>query len=294
MTSKLSAAIRAGIHQLGISQGNLAENIGVSGNTVTSWVKDRHLPDKESLDELRRFFNWPEGKVAELLEDWFENGHGEKNYRIAGHEFVASKYGCDYEAFLADIIELDEATIAGISFEHEGTAEQWAPIFFHSPYTWRLIVRGDEIVGYWQFMCVKDDFYNDILRGSIVDSEILVEMLDFPVVEGRYKAYLPVIAVRAQDRGATTLGLLLSALNKTLEDFAKNDILIEDFCATAFSFEGRRLCELIGMKYMHRHPRAPAGSLADIFRITGKNVAGSYWGKKSRIIREKYRSCFRN
>ncbi|MEL6415384.1 MAG: hypothetical protein AAFQ15_10650 [Pseudomonadota bacterium] len=159
-------------------------------------------------------------------------------------------------------------------------------------HTWRLIVSGDEIVGYWQFMCVKDDFYNGILEGSIVDSEMRVEMLDFPVVEGPYKAYLPVIAVRAQDRGATTLGLLLSALNKTLIDFAKNDILIEDFCATAFSFEGKRLCELIGMEYVHRHPRAPAGSLADVFRITGHSVPNSYLGKKSSVIREKYRNGF--
>lgn len=292
MTSKLSAAIRAGLHQKGMSQSGLAENIGVSNNTVTSWVKDRHLPDKESLTELKRFFDWREGKIVELLEDWFENSHGEKNYRIAGHEFVASKYNGDYEAFLTDLIALDEATIAGICSEHEGTPQQWAPIFFHSPYTWRIIVNGDEIVGYWQFVCVKDTFYKAILEGSIVDSEISVEMLDFPVVEGRYKAYMPIIAVRSQDRGATTLNLLLSALSKTLTDLAKNDILIEDCCATNFSFEGKRLCELIGMEHVHRHPRAPSEGLADVFRITGPSVANSFWGKKSPVIREKYRAGF--
>lgn len=292
MGSKLSAAIRAGMTIKGINQTRLARDLNVSNNTVSRWVKDVHLPDKESLWSVASYFGWDEPKLSGLIEDWYENGHGGKNYRIAGHEFVSSKYGGNYEAFLTDIIALDEAVIAGISQEHEGTPSQWAPIFFHSPYTWRLIISGDEIVGYWQFVCLKDEYYAGVLEGSIVDSEITIDMIDFPVVEGSYKGYIPVIAVRAQDRGATTLSLLTETLGKTLADFAKNEILFEDFCATAFSFEGRRLCEIIGMKYQKRHPRAADGELADIFQIQGAEIARSFFGKKYPVIRRMYQTKF--
>jgi len=56
MSSKLAASIKAGLVLKGVSQNHLADSVGVSGNTVTSWVKDKHFPDKESLTELIQFF----------------------------------------------------------------------------------------------------------------------------------------------------------------------------------------------------------------------------------------------
>jgi len=285
MGSKFAAAIKAGLVIKGVSQNKFADAVGVSANTVTSWVKDKHFPDKESLLEIQQFLDWSEEKITILLEDWFHNEHGEKNYRIAGSEFVNSKYNGDYEAFVSDVIELDETTIVGISREHEGTPQQWAPIFQSSPYTWRLLILGDEIVGYWQFVCLKDDYYRRILEGSLTDSEILIEMIDFPVVEGKYRGYFVSLTTRVQDRGPKTLSLLNCSLEKILSDFARNGIIFSEFCATAFSFEGRRMCELMGMKYQQRHPRANGAQLADIFRIKSDEISKSYWARNSFILK---------
>lgn len=291
MSSKLSAAIRAGLVLKGVGQSALAERLGVANNTVSRWVKDSHLPDKESLAALVDYFGWREEKVALLIEDWFENGHGERSYRIAGDEFVRSAFDGDYTKFLDRIIQIDEHTIVGINKEHEGTSEQWAPVFQSSPYTWKLLVSGQEIVGYWQFVCLKDKYYDGVLAGSILDSQITVEMIDFPVVEGLYSGYFCVIATLPQYRNTNSFSMLNRSITKTLSDFARNGVLFRRFCATAFSFEGKRTCELVGMKYVKRHPQAKGSEIADMFLIEGRDVKRSYWGRDP-MIQRSYREAF--
>ncbi|MDU9006948.1 helix-turn-helix transcriptional regulator [Sedimentitalea todarodis] len=291
MASKLSAAIKAGLVLQGISQNHLAGLLDVSSNTVSAWAKDKHLPDKESLPQLVKVFKWSDDKLALLIEDWFENDHGERNYRVSGDEFITARYDGDYERFLADLIALDESTISGISREHEGTPRQWEPIFRQSPYTWRLLTAENEIAGYWQFICLKDAYFQRVLDGSLVDSEISIDMLDFPVVEGAYRGYFIAIATRLQDRSPNSLAILKSSIEKAIVDFARNGVLFSQFCATAFSFEGKRMCELMGMTYQMRHPRASDSEIADIFLIEGRHVAQSYWGRNS-IIRQAYQAHF--
>lgn len=291
MASKLSAAIKAGLVLQGVSQNRLAGILDVSSNTVSAWVKDKHLPDRESLPELIKFFKWSDDKVAMLIEDWFENNHGERSYRVSGDVFITTRYGGNYEHFLMDLIALDESTISGISLEHEGTPRQWAPIFRQSPYTWKLLTAENEIAGYWQFICLKDEYFQHVLNGSLVDSEISIDMLDFPVVEGAYKGYFIAITTRLQDRSPNSLAMLKTSIEKTISDFARNGVLFSQFCATAFSFEGKRMCELMGMTFQMRHPRANKSEIADIFLIEGREVAQSYWGRNS-IIRHAYQTHF--
>ena len=71
--------IKTGLTLKGIKQTALAEALNVSENTVTHWVQSRRLPDRESLYELKEYFNWSDAKLEMIVEDWHANGHGEKN-----------------------------------------------------------------------------------------------------------------------------------------------------------------------------------------------------------------------
>lgn len=292
MPSKLSSAIKAGLAVKGISQAQLARALDVWPMTVTRWVRDTTWPDKESLEGLRRQFGWDEKKIAVLREDWLENGFGNRKLRLAGAEFVQAEFDGDYEKFLDVIIRLDESTIVGINKEHEGTSEQWAPVFRSSPYTWRLLVCGNEIVGYWQFMCIKPDYYEDISTGKIVDSELRVEMMDFPVMSGKnYLGYFCVIAIKSSFHGGEAFNLINKSLTERVADFSRNGILFERFFATAFTFEGIRMCERFGMVPRGRHPRAADSEVAEMFEINGSEIAKSYWGRNE-IVRRAYLEAF--
>lgn len=291
MPSKFSSAIKAGLAVKGISQASLAKKIEVKPMTVTRWVKDSSWPDKESLDALRSFFNWSDQKIHVMKEDWIENRLGNRKLRLAGAEFVQAEYGNDYEKLLEVLISLDESTIVGINVEHEGTPDQWAPIFQSSPYTWRLMLCGDEIIGYWQFMCIKKEYYEGISSGSIVDSEIRADMMDVPVMPDKYFGYFCVIAIKSLYQGGEAFSLINKSLTARIADFSRHGILFEKFFATAFTFEGIRMCERFGMTRKGRHPRAAKSEIADMFEITGPEIKGSYWGRNM-IVQRAYREAF--
>lgn len=90
-------------------------------------------------------------RVAAHLEMLLQNvfdPRSDGSPRIQGVDYVDAFHGGDYVSFLKEIIAFDERLIEGIAREHEGTPEQWAPIFEFSPYTWRLLVEDGRIRGY--------------------------------------------------------------------------------------------------------------------------------------------------
>ena len=285
MKSKLAVAIKAGLVLKGITQASLARQLNVSETTVSNWMQSRNRPDRESLYGLKSYFRWSEEKLGAIVEDWYENGYGMKSYRVAGHDFVVERFNRDYVEFQKYLIEMDLDTIGGLSPEYEGTPEQWAPIFESSPDTWRLLILGEEIVGYWHFMCLKDPYFSSLKNGTMIDAELRADMLDFPVTLGHYKAYFNIITLRASEQNSRAFSVLLKSLEDVILGFARDSIFFSDICATAFSFKGKRLCEHIGMSFVKRHPRAPENEVADIFFMTGAEVSEGYLGRNKSLAK---------
>lgn len=286
MHTKLSLMIKTGLTLKGIKQTALAEALNVSENTVTHWVQSRRLPDRESLYELKEYFNWSDAKLEMIVEDWHANGHGEKKYRMAGHEYVAERYNRNYFKFLSDIIALDKDTIGGLSDEYEGSPEQWAPIFETCTTTWRILLGYPEqnIAGYWHFISLKDKYFCQLLDGELVDSEITTKMLDFPVVPKHYNAYITMITTRHSDQGPRAFRIMIDSLIKTLVEFAENGVFLSRVGATAFSPKGKKLCGDMGMKFIRRHPRAPQNQVADVYVASGIEMMRGYIGKNRRLV----------
>ena len=291
MRSLLSAAIKAGLDLKGITQSHLAEKVNVSDNTVSSWVQDKSLPDKESRPALQELFGWSDGKFLMLLEDWHLNVGGDRRCRIAGPDFVAWKYGGDYELLLEEIIALDEETIEGSVGEHEGSPAQWAPIFKNNPDTWRLLVRDGKIVGYWQFHCLKKEVYDHVANGQLTDSELTLDMIVFPEVEGKYYAHLPVVTTLPEVRGIQSMRLITSSLAESIRRFAVYDVLFEALVAVAFTAPGQQLCEKLGLSYKMDHPKREDTQIGRIYEIRGQDVPSSYWGRDT-VVRDKYSAAF--
>lgn len=283
MQSKLSLSIKSGLALKGVNQASLAEAIDVSVNTVSNWTQSKNLPDRESLYSLKKYFSWPDEKLSAIIEDWYENGHGKKSYRIAGHDFVAEKYGKDYHKFLSYLIDLDMDTVGGLFGEHEGSSDQWAPIFETCTSTWKLLICGGEIVGYWHFICLQPKYFEMVLSGKIVDGEIQTDMIDYPVIPKHYLAYFTIITTRSADQGALAFNKLFKSLQSTIEEFAENGIFLSDVGATAFTHRGVRLCRDMGMKFLHRHPRASHNGIADIYRMSAMEMVKGYFGRNKRI-----------
>ncbi|MGB3690299.1 MAG: hypothetical protein WBA02_13490 [Jannaschia helgolandensis] len=291
MNSRFSAAIRGGLSFRSVSQATFAEDIDVSNNTVTSWVTDKTLPNKRSMPLVQTYFEWSDAKLLMLLEDWHLNVRSEKACHIAGTDFVTWKYGGDYVRFLEELIALDQETIDGAVGEHEGTPDQWAPIFKNNPDTWKLLVKGDKVVGYWQFHCLKREAYDLVVNGDITDADITLDMVTYPEIAGNYFAHLPVITTRKEIRGIRTIKLIIDSLCASIRQFASDDVYFESFAAVAFTDQGKQLCERLGLRYKIDHPRTNISGISKIYEINGIDVPASYFGRDP-LIREKYIKAF--
>lgn len=290
MASKLSAAIRAGLVLKGINQAALSAELGVSENTVSRWVKDKCLPDRESIFHLKDFFGWDDRRLGQLLEDWYENNEAEADYRVAGAEYVRWRYENDYLRFLDDLIRLDYETIDGLDPLDEGTAPQWAPIFHNSSENWRVILHRDEIVGYWLFAFLKEEHFAKARSGELRDSMITLDALDFALSPGEYLGYFVMFSLRKDHQKSRAFDCLMKSLAGTVTELAKHDRFFKSISVHAFTKLDENICETLGMKPDGEH-QSGAGGVVRRYLLTGKEVANSYFAR-NHLVRSKYRQRF--
>jgi len=160
----------------------------------------------------------------------------------------------DGNVLLDHLIRLDYATIAGLTADNEGHAEQWAPVFMEHPDTWRLLIDGIEnIVGYWHFVPLFDSEYELAKAGRLLDGDITSDKLSYFEVPGFYNIYFVSISLLPNYRGVRHFRLLLDSLFEQFVELASRNIYFKEVCANAFTHSGESLCKTLGMKYIGEH-----------------------------------------
>ena len=76
---------------------------------------------------------------------------------------------------------------------------------------------------------------------------------------------------------------MFKSIQSTIHEFAASDIFLSEIAATAFSHKGKRLCRDMGMKFLHRHPRALRSEIADVYHMTGLEMVEGYVGRNKGI-----------
>ncbi len=165
--------------------------------------------------------------------------------RIEGVEYLA-RTGRSYGDLLKEIIAMDYRYIGNSSEIHEGTAEQWAPIFERHPNCWRLLTKNDRIVGYWHFLALTPEKTRQALAGTLADGTILLDdtrSLDAP---GCYSIYLPAIVCMPEFRFGRSFQRLFDALFKVAEEFASKGVMFDQIILAAWTAEAENLAFRIG------------------------------------------------
>lgn len=162
--------------------------------------------------------------------------------------------GWDSHELLRRLISLDYSLFEGLEPRYEGDVDQWAPVFFDHPDTWRLLVTADrEIVGYWHFAPLFPEDYNRACRGLLLDSEITADRVQAFELPGVYDVYFVSFGLLPEYRRGNAFAAMFASLEKVLFDLAMNDIYIGRVCANAFTLGGRSLCRSLGMRQIASH-----------------------------------------
>ena len=294
MVTLLSTHLKSRREARGLSQEQAADLLSVDKDTISRWERGKNRPTGRSLIETLKL----EYSISQNeLNDWFaemaiQNLNLDKQYFIRGYEYL-SAVGIDEEELLNRLIEIDVSLVPRLTLLDEGSPEQWAPIFHSSPFTWKLLTWGDQIVGYWHYLFLKDEHFERVKKGNLRDSEITLSMLEYPSLvntDNNYKLYMIMIGVHGAHQHQGSGSKLVRSFVNEIDRFAANNVFISDFVAVAYTPQGLTLCNDFGMECIGRHTSARAGELAEIFYATGHQVAKQgHLSKHPKIARAYFR-----
>lgn len=162
--------------------------------------------------------------------------------------------GWSGEDLLERLISLDYEMFEDLEQAHEGVPKQWAPVFMSHPDTWRLLTtEAREIAGYWHFVPLFREEYEQATRGILIDSEITADKLRLFELPGWYDIYFVSIGLQPKYRRPKAVAKLFHSLLDVACDLAKSGIFLREVCANAYTASGVSLCRSLNMNYSGVH-----------------------------------------
>jgi hypothetical protein len=203
------------------------------------WKKDRSKSSSEINPQKLR------SKKASRIN--------ESHYEFVGLRHLLKK-GIPIEKIIGDLIAIDYQAIRNIEDRDVGSLSQWRPIVESNLDCWGLVIaRRNNIVGYWHFMALRQEFFKRALHGDLHDGELRLDAIELLVKPGRYNLYLIIVAVVVEHRGCAVNRLLLQGLCERLLELAKLGIYFDEMVTNAYTEDGLALCRHLGMDYVCDH-----------------------------------------
>ncbi len=203
---------------------------------------------------------------------------------------------CDmaYADLLERLIELDYDSIGEISdmdVAYEGTVEQWAPIFRAHPESWRLLTKGDRIVGYWHFLALRADRMAQARAGRLLDGDLALQDVVRFDAPGSYSVYMAMIVCEPKYRFGHAFNLLFNSIFEAIELLATKQIFIDDIVFAAWTPMSVRMAERLAFqKVAVLHPAggpAPKPPV-DIFQANLRDILANERLKEFHSVRQAY------
>lgn len=261
----LSVHLRARREARGLSQEQAAERLGVDKDTLSRWERGLNKPrGPEIISSLRQHYEISQQELDDWFGEWILREESpDERYFVRGYEYL-SAHQMDEDDLVQALIDLDVTLVPHMTVADEGTVEQWAPVFRESPFTWKLLTFGERIVGYWHYVCLKDEYFARARIGELRDSQVTVDAIEAPSYLApcrRFKMYVVMVGVHPthQHLGAGTK--LVASFIREIQRAALNGLYFEEIVAVAYNPQGHDLCRGFGLSPRGLHASAPAGAM---------------------------------
>lgn len=183
---------------------------------------------------------------------------------------------------LQHLIALDYATLPGLPPRHEGSPEQWGPVFMRHPETWRLLTtEPTRIVGYWHFAPLFPKDYAAAREGRLVDSEIDVRRVQHFEIPGQYDIYFVQICLLPEFRKLRNQQKLFRAFFDVLTELSAGGVFVREVAANAYTEDGEALCETFRMDPVGQHAERGTLYAAPIGRLLARPIAAGFESLRS-------------
>lgn len=135
----------------------------------------------------------------------------------------------------------------------EGTTKQWVPIFDGFPEMWRVILSNNIIIGYWDFVILKDEYHDKLIQGELVDSEVLLENLKLNYRNEVNNIYIVGVCIDSEFQGKNLSKLILKSMYELFKSLYDQNIIINELVTNAYTEKGQCFFERLGFKYLREH-----------------------------------------
>lgn len=177
-------------------------------------------------------------------------------------------WGWDGVKLLKKFIELDYETLENLVATHEGSPEQWAPVFMNHPETWRMLVSGpQEIRGYWHFAPLFPNDVERARRGLLLDSEITANRVRLFELPGEYDIYFVLLCLHPRYRHPRHVRHLFRSILDVFKELTEHGIFVRDVVANAYTDAGESICRSFNLTELGKHSERGivyGGSMRDI------------------------------
>jgi transcriptional regulator with XRE-family HTH domain len=278
-TPKLSILLKSFREANGYTQDDICEILEIEKSTLSRWENGLAKPTgRDTIEKIKKLYSISAEEMQVLFIDWNASESEpdlKSDYQILGYQSLGL-LGLSEEELIEKLIPLDLTTTSWMEFEQEGSVEQWTKIIKASPFTWKVLVFGQEIVGYWFYVCVNDKTFEKAKKGEIKEAEIDVVDIEVPYYLDKdklYKMYILAFVIERRHQDPIIGGRFVQSFFDDVRRFAEGGIFFSDACTVAHTLEDLTICKLLNFRAVGRLLEAPDGQIADIFHITGEDLA---------------------
>ncbi len=158
---------------------------------------------------------------------------------------------------IANIVErtmaIDYETLEGLRPEHEGEPRQWVGIVRDHPNTVRLLLAGEDIVGYWHIIPLFEDVFARMKAGAMGTTEIASDQMCAVELPGTYDAYFMILTIAQEWRDTATVRMLFESVLDALEEFAESGVFFRELCLDAYTPMGKAIARSFEMELVAHH-----------------------------------------
>lgn len=262
--------------------------VGLSLRSV-SWIDLRSPATREA--QIRRLLAYvgvrnadgiPTRHLSDLLRTSSEAEPDE--LQIAGIDDVLT-WGWNGTELLRHLIELDYLTTEDLTLAHEGSPEQWGPVFMGHPDTWRLLILGPRnIVGYWHMAPLFPSEYALAKSGDLLDSQITADTLEPFAVPGHFDTYLVQVCMHPRHRHPRNVQLLFESMFGLLDELSEDGVFFREVTANGFTKVGRGLCRTLGLTLIADRAEHTKIYSAPIDTVLRSRLAERYPAMRARYV----------
>lgn len=153
------------------------------------------------------------------------------------------------------ILELEGRIYPVESHRHVGSAIQWAPVFEASPDTWGALTNeADDVVAYWRTEALEPLAFERALAGLLDPLDIHPRDCGDLSRPGVYDMFLVRACIDPAWREVATRRLFADSFYAAAERLALRGVRFGDMVAVAHSDDECRICEDLGLAYLHDAP----------------------------------------